>query len=288
MDKKAIFFKTRLVLSLFLIFLSYSHCVSSTAHAQSIVKPATAASKIRYIPPPLPTKQVVPSGRKKGNASRGGTCVASNDRNEVLTAVIPSYQMKLEGNRSKRVELNTWDLVLATTSIANPTFLFYLPYITAKLPLEFVLQDAEEKDLLISSFTVSNKQPGFVSVTVPSTIPLEIGKYYKWYLIADCGQTSPGVEGWVQRVAIAPKLKQQLQQATPQQRVALYAANGIWYDAVSLAAALRLENPKDLSKLADWTSLLQSVELRAIARQPINNCCAVEQQHAVDQSWDNN
>lgn len=285
MDKKAIFFKTQLVLSLFFILLSYSDCVSNVANAQSTAKPASANSKIRYIPPPLPSaKQILPSGRRKGNASRGGNCIATNNENEVLTSAIPSYPMHVDGEQSNNAEVNNWDLVLGNTSHANPTFLVYVPYTPTELPVKFILQDANRKTLHVSSFAAIKKQPSFIRITVPPTVLLEVGKYYKWYLIVDCGKASPGVEGWVQRIAIDPKLKQQLQQATPQQRVSLYAAHGIWYDALSSLAQLRLEKPQDYSLFLDWISLLDSAGLKAIASKPISNCCAAEQKNALVQS----
>jgi hypothetical protein len=102
---------------------------------------------------------------------------------------------------------------------------------------------------------------------------------YKWYFIIDCDPDAPPVvEGWVQRVAPNPTLASQLQKATPQQRVALYAANGIWHDALTNLAELRSANPGDDTFSNDWASLLQSVGLEAIATEPIVECCTPQSQ----------
>lgn len=254
----------------------------------SVVEAQPIQTKVRFVPPPSPppNQPVIPSGRRDGGASRGGNCTTTNN-NEVLTAVVPTRQMQLqlsEQERPDNPELSKWDLVLGLTSVANPTFLFYVPY-DSELPIDFILQNGSGKTLYKSSYTADGKRSRFIRLSVPTTLPLKVGQYYKWYLIVDCGNTaSLGVDGWVQRITLAPKLKQQLQQATPQQRVALYAANGIWYDAVSTVAALRLKNPNDLTLLADWTSLLETVGLKAIAREPISNCCTSRGKTA----WDNN
>jgi hypothetical protein len=62
----------------------------------------------------------------------------------------------------------------------------------------------------------------------------------------------------------------------PREQINLYAANGIWHDALTNLAQLRQTNPEDAALMADWESLLKSVNLEAIATEPIVQCCTLE------------
>jgi hypothetical protein len=62
-----------------------------------------------------------------------------------------------------------------------------------------------------------------------------------------------------------------LAQATPQETVALYRANDIWYEAVTSLAKLRRKNPENAPHIDEWAKLLQSVNLEAIAQKPITS-----------------
>ncbi|MEH2438497.1 MAG: DUF928 domain-containing protein [Nostoc sp.] len=57
--------------------------------------------------------------------------------------------------------------------------------------------------------------------------------------------------------------------ATPSQQVNLYAANGIWYEALSAASELRRTKSQDTS----WTALLKAVGLNDFATEPKVECC---------------
>ncbi|NJL09662.1 MAG: DUF928 domain-containing protein [Calothrix sp. SM1_7_51] len=53
--------------------------------------------------------------------------------------------------------------------------------------------------------------------------------------------------------------------------MSLYAANGIWFDSITLLAQLRQKNPNDSSLAADWQSLLQSIKLENLAPASLTN-----------------
>ena len=69
-----------------------------------------------------------------------------------------------------------------------------------------------------------------------------------------------------------PALKKQLEKATPRERITLYGAHGIWYEALSNAVELRRVNPQDSS----WQKLLQEIGLNNLANKPIVDCCKLE------------
>jgi hypothetical protein len=162
--------------------------------------------------------------------------------------------------------------VWGLTTAARPTFWFYVPY-SGNLPATFVLQDADENDVLRQNLSLPS-QPGVVAVKMPATTPpLQEGKLYHWYFKVYCDakkSSSPVfVEGGIQRVALSRAIAHQLTTASPQQKVDLYAAKGIWYDALTLLADLRLANPTDPSYQATWAKLLRSVNLGDVAAAPL-------------------
>jgi hypothetical protein len=162
--------------------------------------------------------------------------------------------------------------VWGLTTAARPTFWFYVPY-SGNLPATFVLQDADENDVLRQNLSLPSR-PGVVGVGMPAaTPPLQAGKLYHWYFKVYCDakkSSSPVfVEGGIQRVALSGTIAQRLKTASPQQKVDLYAASGIWYDALTLLADLRLANPADPSLQSSWAKLLRSVNLGDVVTAPL-------------------
>ncbi len=151
---------------------------------------------------------------------------------------------------------------LGKTVAERPTFWFYVPYSAQAAPAgEFVLQEEDGNEVYRTAFTLP-ATPGFVSFSTPLAIePLKVNQLYRWYFKLYCEEqissTPVFVEGWVQRVERTPALERQLQAAKSREDV-VYAANGIWYDALNYLAQLRLNNPSN-SILADgWTNLLSA------------------------------
>jgi len=255
------------------ITLALVNLMSGSTRLQAkIAKPVTSTTipvqrppirttlPVSFVPPP-PPDQEAPSGRARGGASRG-SCDNHQDKKR-LTALVPVT--------SKAV----WGL----TVTEYPTFWFYVPdALTPEIPIEFVLQDEEDNYVYKTTFTVSGTPPGIVSVPLSSMkAPLEIGKKYYWTFSIDCDPQEPSnsifVKGMVQRVAMNPALMSQLKPATQRERIALYAANGIWHEALTTLAELRRTEPGDAKLAATWENLLQYVDLQDIAKEPIVQCC---------------
>jgi hypothetical protein len=169
-----------------------------------------------------------------------------------LTALVPVYSGS--------------ELVFGATSADRPTFWFFVPY---KSPATgtFVLQDSEQKLVYQTDFTLS-ETPGVLSLSLPSTAPpLESGKLYRWFFNIESQPQQPPyyVDGWIKKDSLNPTLTSQLEKATLQQRIALYATNGFWHEALTAAAELHRTNPT----APEWTALLRAVGLDAIATEPI-------------------
>jgi hypothetical protein len=232
----------------------------------------------------------VTAGRRQGGASRGN-CPATD---KTLTAVVPATEKRLSQEQNSRTNsrkldfakeqstddhtLDKWQSVWGLTTMPRPSLWFYVPYsLTPNRPVEFVVQDEGGKHVIYKTrLTDLQAQPGLVEVTIPTS--LEVGKRYQWYFVVDCAPDAPPVvQGWIERIALPPKLKQELQQAAPQQQVKLLATNGIWYDALTTIAKLRQSEPRNSQLAADWFGLLNSVGLGAIAAEQIGFCCTQSQ-----------
>lgn len=216
-----------------------------------------------------------PTGRREGAAGRGNCATESR-----LTALVPAFEKTLASSEGKAT------YVWGKTISEYPTFWFYVPYSSTSLrSVEFVLQDGED-DVYRSPITLP-ETPGIVSFRLPSTEkPLEVGKMYHWFFkvnvncdpkqLANTRDSQDYVEGWVQRVKLNSRATRQLETATPQQRIAIYAANGIWHEALSAIADLRLLEPQAATLKDNWTEMLQFAGLSDIASKPIVKCCTIK------------
>ncbi len=214
---------------------------------------------------PDPPPDIGEPGRRAEAGSRG----CSQDMNKTLTssqkrltALVPVYSKS--------------ELVFATTIAEHPSFWFYVPYLSNFAYGEFVLEDEAQNQTIYK--TPLTGTPGVVSLNLPTkAAPLEIGKRYHWYFNIYCkkdNQIIADVEGYIKREQANSTLKTQLEKATPNQRVALYAASGIWYEALSAASLLRRSNGQETS----WAALLQSVGLKDMATEPKVECCNLDNQ----------
>jgi hypothetical protein len=228
---------------------------------------------------PTPPDRGAP-GQRQGAATRTpGKCGPAK---QPLTALVPITRRTWGEGQGSSAAIVSWKSVLGSTVAERPTFWFYVPYtLTPAHRLEFVLRDETGNDIYKTSFTQSGTSPTVVGVELPSTAaPLEVGKMYNWSFLIECSPAEEvsveevsveevSVNGWVQRVPINALLERQLEQATPKEKIALYANNHIWHEALTSLAELRRQNPEDDKLKEDWVTLLQLIDLNAIAQEPI-------------------
>ena len=67
--------------------------------------------------------------------------------------------------------------------------------------------------------------------------------------------------GGLKRVQADPNLALRAQQASPEERVALYQNAQLWYEAVGTIVELQRQRPTDRNLAATWDKLLNSVGL---------------------------
>ena len=185
----------------------------------------------------------------------------------VLTALVPTYGTKVENNMPQ-------DDTLAE----RPTFWLYVPYaLTEKVPgsLQLLEKDSAGKMEYQSGATVSGTAPGVIGVQLPTGKRLEENQQYKWRFVIICDPNdptaNPSTVAIVSRLPKNPKLEKQLQAIKqPAQRAALYAQNGIWYEALTTLAEQRRANPGDAKISAKWRELLRQGGLSVFdAKSPI-------------------
>ena len=224
-----------------------------------------SASSIKFRPPTgLRPPDIREVARLEGGATRGG----SFWRGQPPTALLP-------------------DSGTGLTVAEYPTIFVYVPLLevprTTVRTAEFVLRDEKGNQVYATTFTLPDTE-GIVSISIPATgtlTPLKIGKEYGWnfLLIPDPDDRAQNslVEGSIKRVPLSPTLVRELQKASPNDRPAMYAEAGIWYETLTTLAELRRANPNDATLANQWKDLLRSVGLNRIAEKnlleslPISN-----------------
>ncbi|HIK03543.1 MAG TPA: DUF928 domain-containing protein [Trichormus sp. M33_DOE_039] len=237
--------------------------------AQSV---ATVPTIIKFTPPPPPPNRGA-VGSRKGAASRLGGCTPDN---QTVTALVPIYQQTVSEQQNIVVPITkVWGL----TNAERPHLFFFVPYEKSSIThVEFVfkaLKNNQSQTLYRTSLNPPDN-PGIIQVNIPESVAaLQAGTMYHWFfkVRVKCNPQQPTqldyAEGWIQRIPQNTTLTTQLNSATPSQKVALYAANGIWYDVLKTLAELRFAQPQDQTLSQQWANLLNSVGLEAIANQPI-------------------
>lgn len=207
------------------------------------IAPAQAQIKIK-----IPSLGV--PGRRVPGASRGENCVA---KNQYLTALVPKTNLTL-------------------TSVSNPTLYFLIPQNNAP-ELELVIHDVNDQPVYKQNYKPTGK-PGVVGITLPANT-LSKAETYRWNFSIICNPQERSldkfVHGGIKRVDDS-QLKSKLANASPQERLNIFAEAGIWQDALDTLAQLRSSRPQDKALKADWESLLttQNVEFdQKIVQAPL-------------------
>jgi hypothetical protein len=163
---------------------------------------------------------------------------------------------------------------MGETAADYPTFFWYMPPTSAHA-VEFVLKDENDKEVYKVNYALAKSakdhvsEPGLMSLTLPAFAnlsPLEIGKEYNWQVILVCepldrSNDVAAENRVIKRVAPDPALALRIQQATPQERVALYRDAQLWHDAVNTLVELQRTRPDDANLPVAWDRLLSSAGL---------------------------
>lgn len=210
------------------------------------------------------------------NTQGGGTrgqCIAN--KNQDLIALVPKSG-------------------IGTTMAEYPTLSWFLPKSRA-WGVELWVQNAKGEVIYSTKYAFDHYTeqdsdgrdqqyvvgaPGIMTLTLPkldsSFLPPEIGQQYQWQLKLICEPPSSAdrsgdlyINGAFERVEPDANLASRIQQATPEQRVAIYAKERLWYETLNTLMELRRQRPNDPGVKAAWSQLLRSVELEAISEEPV-------------------
>jgi hypothetical protein len=147
------------------------------------------------------------------------------------------------------------------TASAQPNLYWRLSAdVTARF--EFVLIDDKQPPPVWRETVTGAMQQGVHVLSLQAAgVTLQPGVTYRWSvaIVADPAQRSRDVvsSGTIERVALEPAVQAQLGQVQPQDRARVYAANGLWYDALAALAAQLAAQPEDRTALADRDALLE-------------------------------
>ena len=158
------------------------------------------------------------------------------------------------------------------TTQEYPSLWVFFPYTTIQ-EVKFTLKDAEDRQIYQQEFSLPGT-PGFVEIKLPKTIaPLEIDQVYFWNLevgLKPYGNLdNPIIRGGIERVVMDNDLQSQLAGKSEQEKLGIYAQNGLWFDVVSGLITLRQSNPHDEEVYGWWVSLLQQIGLKELNNQSL-------------------
>ena len=165
---------------------------------------------------------------------------------------------------------------LNRTVSAHPTFWFSLPAIESSRQIEFALLDQDEEIIYTETLQATGKA-GLESISLPQTTPaLQPDKTYRWHLSVVCDPNSRATDlvvwGWIERTLANSSALQQIEKATPQERLALYSDLSAWNDLLTELVVLHrdrtLSNQSTTDLENQWTTLLASENLSQLVDDP--------------------
>jgi hypothetical protein len=232
--------------------------------AQGIHSTTPRKRRRLFVPPTAPNTGRI--GKSRGTATRGGNCPTVDTP---LTALVPVYTTETGA-----------ELPMGLTTSDYPTLWFYVPYdLTPDRPARLVLETPEPGTQYMMQQTVleiTHLKAGIVGIPIPKNqAPLQVGQRAHWTLTILCNPKDAAANKYadlsLQRVALDPRLQQQLATATPQERVELYGSAGLWENTLTALAQLRRAAPGDRPLTIDWQDLLQAANLPELAGKPVSN-----------------
>ncbi|MEM8612695.1 MAG: DUF928 domain-containing protein [Cyanobacteria bacterium P01_H01_bin.105] len=221
------------------------------AMGQSALQPELAA--VQYNPP----NRGAPSETRNA-LSRAGLC--GN-----LTAIQPSQ--------------TNW----GETIRERPTFAIYVDESAKNLTFE--LEDKMTGETLHNVIFDQVTGPGISLYTLPDTAPaLEIDHQYRWQVSLECEQFSTpqtpqrgtkASDGTIVRRTLSNELQTALATTADNEKPALLAANGLWYDTVQTLLAWQLTYPDTETWVEQWQGLLKHpmVQLHDLLESAPVDCC---------------
>lgn len=186
-------------------------------------------------------------GRRVGGGTRG-ECMSGS---QPLVAFNPANNLGVTGSHS-------------------PSLYFSMPELHETQPVEFVLRDSDENLVYETTFEVKTTDT-IVGVHLPEG-QVDMDQDYHWYFSVICEPQDRSqnivLTGWLRRVPLAVSVPEamtnEMDLESSLEQVMFYQDAGLWTDAIATLVELRQAHPDDGRVLAQWTDLLQILELDAV------------------------
>jgi hypothetical protein len=151
----------------------------------------------------------------------------------------------------------------------QPVLFWYLSQET-RHPVEVVLTDRQSIKPLLAIRLDPPLRPGIQRVRLADyNMHLAPGVWYKWSvsLVRDEAQRSSDIRtaGTIERTVLPDELRKQLAQANTLTAARLYAAAGLWYDAIAALSELIDRRPQDAALRQQRAAMLAQEGLTAAA-----------------------
>ena len=184
----------------------------------------------------------------------GGATRGTSDKVPVLFVVTPDH--------------------VGQTTSAQPSLFWYIDQVPdASMRIEFVLLDEEGTEPLVDKFLAPPKSAGIHRIRLADYgAKLATGTEYEWSvaLILDPNDRSKDIvaTGWIDRVEPSERLVSRLATEGQDRAVAIYANEGLWYDAFSTLSDEIDRDPAAEQPRQQRASLLRQVGLEEAATGP--------------------
>jgi Domain of Unknown Function (DUF928) len=195
---------------------------------------------------------VRPALFRVGGFSRSASCSS-----QTATALVPPPQTQ--------EQVPTDKAPIDKTTLEYPTFWVYVPQLpgaTATFTLMTEAESNKDETQRIPLYTTSKfkltDKPGIVGISLPRSVPLQIGQKYVWSMTIYCDsdpqpKSFTRIGGWIERL-------KPLVSKTGDKLSAL-AEGGIWQDVVTALALKRYQQPNDRAAAKDWADVMKDAGL---------------------------
>jgi hypothetical protein len=214
-------------------------------------RPEGAPAPVSARPPTASGMVYQPPARGRPMHTVGGATRGTGDKVPVLFVVTPDH--------------------VGQTTSAQPSLFWYVDRVPdASIRIEFTLLDEESIEPLVEGFLATPKRAGVHRIRLADYgMRLAKGSEYEWSvaLILDPDDRSKDVlaTGWIDRVETPAQLTSRLESAGRAQAAAVYANEGLWYDAFSALSDQIDRDPGDEQLRQYRTALLRQVGLEEAA-----------------------
>jgi hypothetical protein len=195
----------------------------------------------------------LPSHRRDGG-TRGDNCAVNNQE---FVALIPDTGVNL-------------------TASTNPKLYFHVPQTVRSQTIEFVLRDSSDR-MVYETIIETEGKSGIMSVNIPlpadnQTKSLDSKQEYRWYLSNICNPEKRSqdivLEGSIEQIKLSATTQEKLSQLSLAEQASFYQEQGVWHDALAIAA-LEMQTKPGIVSTTKWSEFLTDIGLAELVNEPL-------------------